>query len=67
MKQILVIVGDAPWDIQASGFAGFACVVVATGLFGLVELEKCDSDLLIQDLSIGFKSLTSFIVIRFRF
>ena len=62
-----MVVGDAPLDIQASGFAGFACVVVATGLFGLVELAKCDSGSQIQDLSIGFKSLTICIVKRFRF
>ncbi len=62
----VVIVGDTPLDIQASRFAGFACVAVATGSFSLDELAKYDPDLLIQDLSIGFNNLASFIEKRFR-
>ena len=62
----VVIVGDTPLDIQASQFAGFACVAVATGSFSLDELAKYDPDLLIEDLSIGFNNLASFIEKRFR-
>ena len=62
----VVIVGDTPLDIQASQFAGFACVAVATGAFSLDELAKYDPDLLIEDLSIGFNNLASFIEKRFR-
>ena len=62
----VVIVGDTPLDIQASRFAGFACVAVATGSFSLDELAKYDPDLLIEDLSIGFNNLISFIEKRFR-
>ena len=63
----VVIVGDTPLDIEAARFAGFTCVAVATGSFDMDELAKCDPDLLIQDLLIGFNSLTSFKETRFRF
>ena len=62
----VVIVGDTPLDIEAARFAGFACVAVATGSFSLDELAKYDPDLLIEDLSIGFNNLASFIEKRFR-
>ncbi len=60
----VVVVGDTPLDIQASRFAGFSCVAVATGSFSSDELSFFEPDLLIQDLSIGFKKIMRFIETR---
>ena len=60
----VVVVGDTPLDIQASHIAGFSCVAVATGSYGSEALAIHNPDLLIEDLSVGFDDLMSFIETR---
>ena len=45
------VVGDTPRDLDAARVGGARCVLVATGRFGLTELERLEPDAVLADLS----------------
>ncbi len=46
-----VLIGDTPYDVEAAGRIGLACLGVLSGGFGKAELEEAGAALVVADLS----------------
>ena len=47
----IVVIGDTPFDVRCGKFIGARTLAVATGGAKLTELEKCDADWAVADLT----------------
>ncbi len=46
-----LLIGDTPYDVEAAGRIGLACLCVLSGGFGREELESAGAALVVDDLS----------------
>ena len=60
MLDELVIIGDTPKDIQCAKDGGIVSIGVATGMYGINDLEKAGADLVVASLK-DSKTILSFL------
>ena len=52
LPEDVIVIGDTPHDIACARSFSARCIAVATGKFGLAELESHQPDFLVEDLSL---------------